>query len=102
VILVDDGLATGSSMRVAVTAVREQRPARVVVGVPLAAPDTCEDLRDIADEVVCAITPEPFVAVGLWYRDFVQTTDDEVCELLDSAAHAGSKADELGAAPPAH
>jgi len=82
VILVDDGLATGATMRVAVEAVREQAPARLVVGVPIAAPDTCRQMRDVADDVVCAITPEPFRAVGHWYEDFEQTTDDEVRELL--------------------
>jgi len=82
VILVDDGLATGSSMRAAVNAVRTQRPAAVVVAVPVAAPETCELFRTIADDVVCAMTPEPFQAVGLWYQDFTQTTDDEVREIL--------------------
>jgi putative phosphoribosyl transferase len=85
VIVVDDGVATGSTMRIAVTALRERRPARVVVAVPIAAPDTCQNLREIADETVCAITPEPFVAVGLWYRDFSETTDDEVQGLLQAA-----------------
>jgi predicted phosphoribosyltransferase len=82
VILVDDGLATGSTMRAAVLAVRRLRPARVVVAVPVGAWQTCEALRDTADEVVCALTPEPFSAVGLWYRDFSQTTDEEVRQLL--------------------
>jgi putative phosphoribosyl transferase len=82
VILVDDGLATGSSMRAAVQAVRQHRPARVVVAVPVGAPSTCEEFADITDETVCARTPEPFSAVGLWYRDFSQTTDEEVRDLL--------------------
>jgi predicted phosphoribosyltransferase len=82
VILVDDGLATGSSMRAAVQAVRQRGPARVVVAVPVGAGETCEGLRALADEVVCARTPQPFSAVGVWYRDFEQTTDDEVRELL--------------------
>jgi putative phosphoribosyl transferase len=82
VILVDDGLATGSTMLVAVRALRQQGPARIVVAVPVASPDTCELLKAHVDEVVCAATPEPFYAVGLWYRDFSQTTDDEVRELL--------------------
>jgi predicted phosphoribosyltransferase len=82
VVLIDDGLATGSTMRAAVEAVRQLGPARIVVAAPVAATDTCDDLRRIADEVVCATTPEPFAAVGLWYRDFSQTTDDEVRELL--------------------
>ncbi|HEY5940649.1 MAG TPA: phosphoribosyltransferase, partial [Gemmatimonadales bacterium] len=82
VILVDDGLATGSTMLAAVRALREQGPARIVVAVPVASPDTCELLKTHVDEVVCAATPEPFYAVGFWYRDFAQTTDEEVRELL--------------------
>jgi predicted phosphoribosyltransferase len=82
VVLVDDGLATGSTMRAAVLAVRRLRPARVVVAVPVGAGQTCQALREVADEVVCAFTPEPFRAVGLWYADFSQTTDDEVRQLL--------------------
>ena len=90
VILVDDGLATGSSMRAAVQAVRAHHPARVIVAVPVGAPETCRQFADIADETVCARTPEPFSAVGLWYRDFSQTTDKEVRELLERrAARAG-------------
>jgi putative phosphoribosyl transferase len=85
VILVDDGLATGSTMRAAVEALREQDPARIVVAVPVGAPTTCDVFREEADEVVCAEMPEPFHAVGLWYEDFTQTTDDEVRELLDRA-----------------
>jgi putative phosphoribosyl transferase len=86
VILVDDGLATGSSMRAAVQAVRVHEPARVVVAVPVGAPSTCEEFADITDETVCARTPEPFSAVGLWYRDFSQTTDEEVRALLQEHA----------------
>jgi putative phosphoribosyl transferase len=82
VILVDDGLATGASMRAAVEAVRAHHPARVVVAVPVGAPSTCQELGEVADEVVCARTPEPFSAVGRWYRDFVQVTDEEVRALL--------------------
>lgn len=85
VILVDDGLATGATMRAAITALRQEGPGRVVVAVPVAAPQTCEAFRDIADEVVCAATPEPFRAVGLWYEDFSQTTDEEVRALLERA-----------------
>jgi predicted phosphoribosyltransferase len=85
VILVDDGLATGSTMRAAVQALRSLGPARIVVAVPVAAPETCEALRAEADEVICARTPEPFYAVGLWYEDFSQTNDDEVRELLEQA-----------------
>lgn len=86
VILVDDGLATGSTMRAAVTAVRRLGPAHIVVAVPTAAPSTCEEFRHEADECVCEITPEPFYAVGLWYEDYSQTTDDEVRELLERSA----------------
>lgn len=82
VILVDDGLATGATMRAAVQALRRQHPARIVAAVPTASPDTCEALKAEADEIVCAMTPEPFVAVGYWYEDFTQTTDDEVRALL--------------------
>jgi putative phosphoribosyl transferase len=84
-ILVDDGLATGSSMRAAIGAVRASAPARVVVAVPVAAEETCAALRADVDEVVCVETPEPFHAVGLWYRNFDQTSDDEVRELLGAA-----------------
>lgn len=82
VILVDDGLATGSTMRAAVMAARQQQPARVVVAVPVGAASTCADLAREADDVVCLRTPEPFVAVGLWYRDFTPTSDQEVRALL--------------------
>lgn len=82
VILVDDGLATGASMRAAVEALRHEEPAHIVVAVPVAAPETCNAFRDIVDEIVCAETPEPFQAVGLWYDDFSQTTDDDVRALL--------------------
>jgi erythromycin esterase-like protein/predicted phosphoribosyltransferase len=82
VILVDDGLATGATMHAAIQALRQQQPARIVVAVPTASPETCEEMRTEVDEVICAITPEPFHAVGLWYQDFSQTTDEEVRELL--------------------
>ena len=82
VILVDDGLATGSTMRAAVQAVKARRPARVIVAAPVGSPQTCAELSTIADEVVCATTPEPFSAVGEWYEDFDQTTDEEVRQLL--------------------
>ncbi|MGE0517965.1 MAG: erythromycin esterase family protein [Candidatus Binatia bacterium] len=82
VILVDDGLATGATMQAAIKALRQQQPARIVVAVPTAAPDTCEQLKSEVDEVVCGITPEPFHAVGRWYEDFSQTSDDEVRDLL--------------------
>jgi predicted phosphoribosyltransferase len=85
VIIVDDGLATGATMRAAVSAVRQQRPAQIVVAVPVGAEETCQQLRGEADEVVCAATPRPFRAVGLWYREFPQATDDEVRALLKEA-----------------
>jgi predicted phosphoribosyltransferase len=85
VVLVDDGLATGSTMLAAVRAVRDAGPARVVVATPVAAPEVCDSLRAEADEVVCLATPRPFGAVGAWYEDFSQTTDDEVRLLLERA-----------------
>lgn len=85
VIVVDDGLATGSTMRAAVRAIRQQQPAHLTVAVPVGAPDTCRQLRDEADEVVCAAMPQPFRAVGLWYEDFPQASDDEVHELMEEA-----------------
>ena len=85
VILTDDGLATGATMLAAARAVRSADPARVVVAVPVAAPQACEDFRREVDEVVCAATPDPFRAVGLWYENFNQTTDEEVRNLLDRA-----------------
>src|SRR5205807_9713397 len=77
IILVDDGLATGSTMRAAVEALRRQAPARIVVAVPVGASESCAELREVADEAVCAVTPEPFYGVGMWYGDFSQTTDEE-------------------------
>jgi putative phosphoribosyl transferase len=85
VIVVDDGLATGATMWAAVAAIRRQRPARVVVAVPVGAASTCRKLQQAAEEVICATTPALFVAVGQAYRDFGQTTDAEVCALLDAA-----------------
>jgi putative phosphoribosyl transferase len=85
VILVDDGLATGSSMRAAIAAVRTQQPARIVVAVPVAAKETVDELRREVDDLVCLRTPEPFSAVGLWYDDFSQTSDEEVRDLLQRA-----------------
>lgn len=86
VILIDDGLATGSTMRAAAAALRNRQPARIVMAVPVAASSTCDEFKTEVDEVICAETPEPFYAVGLWYRDFAQTTDEEVRELLARAA----------------
>jgi putative phosphoribosyl transferase len=91
VILVDDGLATGSTMRAAALAVRRLNPARVVVAVPVAAEETCDQFRDVVDEIVCEVTPRPFRAVGLWYDDFSQTSDDEVRELVGRAAEGGEQ-----------
>jgi predicted phosphoribosyltransferase len=82
VILVDDGLATGSTMRAAVQALRRASPQSIVVAVPTAAPSTCEEFQTIADACICTITPEPFRAVGLWYENFDQISDEEVCHLL--------------------
>lgn len=82
VIVVDDGLATGSTMRAAARALRQEGAAKTIIAVPVAAQQSCEAVRQEADEVVCGATPEPFYAVGQWYRDFDQTTDDEVRELL--------------------
>ena len=85
VIVVDDGLATGASMRAAVTALRHHGPAKLVVAVPVAAAVTCTEMETVADEVVCVAMPEPFYAVGMAYDDFSQTTDDEVRQLLTAA-----------------
>lgn len=85
VILVDDGLATGATMRAAVEAVRAQQPARIVVAVPVAPPDTIALLREQADEVICLAEPEPFQAIGLWYTDFSQVSDEEVRYMLGIA-----------------
>jgi putative phosphoribosyl transferase len=86
-ILVDDGLATGSTMRAAVLALQKQTPARIVVAVPVASADVCEEFQSIADEVICLYTPEPFMAVGHWYNDFTQLSDDDVRSYLERAAH---------------
>lgn len=85
-IIVDDGLATGSSMRAAVQAARDLRPSRIIVAAPVGASETCRALEQIADDVVCAYTPDPFNAVGLWYEEFSQTTDEEVRRLLAASA----------------
>jgi putative phosphoribosyl transferase len=85
VIVVDDGLATGSTMRAAALAIRQQQPAHLAVAVPVGALSTCQQLHDVADEVICAATPEPFCAVGLWYEQFPQASDEEVHQLLDEA-----------------
>ena len=88
VILVDDGLATGATMRAAAQALRQQGPARVVVAVPVAAEESCREIGGQVDEIVCSVTPEPFYGVGMWYADFSQTTDAEVRDLLARAGGA--------------
>jgi predicted phosphoribosyltransferase len=82
VILVDDGLATGATMLAAIKALRQHQAGRIVVAVPIASPETCDQMRAYVDDIVCAVTPEPFYAVGLWYENFSQTSDEEVRELL--------------------
>ena len=99
VILVDDGLATGASMRAGVRALKQHSPAKIVVAVPVGAPETCQMFEAEVDEVVCAKTPADFGAVGAWYMDFRQTTDEEVCELLDGTAHY-KKVHDLAAKDP--
>ena len=91
VVVVDDGLATGSTMRAAVRALRKMEPAAVIVAVPVAAVSTCREFQSEANEIVCLRTPEPFDAVGLWYRDFSQTTDEEVHDLLARSSAAGAR-----------
>lgn len=90
-ILVDDGLATGATMRAAVTALRTLGPAEIVVAVPVAARESCDEFRHMADYCICAATPDPFYGVGLWYRNFEPTTDDEVRRIL-GLVHSGAPA----------
>jgi predicted phosphoribosyltransferase len=99
-ILVDDGLATGSTMRAAVAALRAEAPAAIVVAVPIAPPSTCEALAGEVDEIVCALTPEPFHAVGAWYEDFSQTSDEEVRALLERARRGAERTDAPSAGTP--
>lgn len=87
IILVDDGIATGSTMRAAITAIQQQGAEQIVVAVPVSSPEACRQIGAEVDEIVCATMPEPFYAVGLWYKHFPQTTDEEVRELLKQAAH---------------
>ena len=89
-LLFDDGLATGATMLAAGRALRQLKPKRIVVAVPVAAPDACEEFQAHVDEVICAFTPEPFHAVGIWYEDFAQTSDAEVREWLQRAAHVSA------------
>lgn len=95
VILTDDGLATGSTMRAAVAAVRRLQPARVIVAVPVGAKESCRLLEETADDVICLQVPDPFSAVGMWYEDFSQTSDDEVRMLVEEASlrHVESSGD---------
>jgi putative phosphoribosyl transferase len=88
VILVDDGLATGASMRAAIAGVRARNPATIIVAVPTAASETCESFETLADEIICSATPQPFYGVGLWYENFSQTTDEEVRNLLENVEMA--------------
>jgi predicted phosphoribosyltransferase len=109
VILIDDGLATGATMAAAAAALQRQNPARLIVAVPVSSPETCDAFRGLVDDVVCSVTPEPFYAVGFWYEDFSQTTDEEVRDLLERArrevdtqvgtARASASEDGPGAAP---
>ena len=87
VILVDDGIATGSTLKAALTTIRQQQPKRIVIAVPVASPDICQELKDEVDEVVCLLTPEWLYSISLWYDDFSPTTDEEVCRLLALAAN---------------
>lgn len=91
IILIDDGLATGATMRAAAAALKTKNPAKIVVAVPTAAPDTCRFFEKKVDEVICVATPEPFYGVGAWYENFSQTADKEVCELLDKARSLPAK-----------
>lgn len=95
VILVDDGLATGATMRAAVEALRKRGPERIVAAVPVGSAFTCAELASVVDDVVCVITPEPFYGVGAWYSDFGQTTDEEVRRILATAwSPSGQPAEE--------
>lgn len=90
VIVVDDGLATGATMRAAIGALRQARPARIIVAIPVAAPEIRDEFKNLADDIICGTTPEPFFAVGRWYIDFEQTTDDEVVALLAAQSRRGT------------
>ncbi len=91
VILIDDGLATGATMHAAVEALKTKHPAKLVIAVPTASPDICRFFKGIVDEMICAATPKPFYAIGAWYEDFSQTTDEEVCKLLEKAQSLPAK-----------
>ncbi len=90
VILVDDGIATGATMHAAIEAIKQRQPSRIIIAVPTAAPSTCDEFAVEVDELVCMIQPEPFIAVSYWYRQFSQTSDDEVRRLLERANHGTS------------
>lgn len=100
VILVDDGLATGASMFAAISALRKAGPAKIVVAVPVSAPEVCSAMRRVADDCVCVVTPAQLYGVGAWYSDFSQTTDGEVREILDAAARRRNASVASPAAPP--
>lgn len=91
VIVVDDGLATGATMWAAIMALRKLKPARMAIAVPVAAPQTCQELQNQVDAIVCIAKPNPFYSVGFWYEEFPQVTDEEVCELLRKAANSHRK-----------
>ena len=93
IVLIDDGLATGATMRAAVEALRQQEPRQIIVAVPIASPETCDELAREVDRVVCAATPQPFHAVGLWYQDFSPTPDEEVRQVLASASMGSGRED---------
>jgi predicted phosphoribosyltransferase len=95
-ILVDDGLATGATMRAAVDGLRMHRPSRIIVAVPVGPADTCRELRRLVDEMVCLQTPEPFGGVGAWYEEFRQVADDEVAALLEKGARLPFEPDREG------
>ncbi len=86
IILVDDGIATSSTLRAAITALQKQHPQGIVVAAPVAPATVCEALKNLVQDVVCLATPEPLYSIGMWYKDFSQTTDEEVCQLLKQAA----------------
>jgi predicted phosphoribosyltransferase len=96
VILIDDGVATGASMRAALAVLRRARPARIIVAVPVAAPEACAAFRAEVDEVICAWMPEPFYAVGHWYQDFAPTSDEDVRDLLEWSAGRGGRREQTG------
>lgn len=97
VILIDDGLATGATMRAAAIALKQQNPAKIIIAVPVSSPETCDEFEQEVDAIICAATPQPFYGVGIWYRDFSQTTDKEVRELLEKGRSFGESRTAGGA-----